>query len=77
MTLARRYGATWVGGRTEEPEITYTDGAGYTHTVWFEDSYSDAPRIALARANGFGGIALWDLGEENSGFWPMLAKMLG
>lgn len=77
MPLARRYGATWVGGRTEEPEITYTDGAGYTHTVWFEDSYSDAPRIALARANGFGGIALWDLGEENSGFWPMLAKMLG
>jgi spore germination protein YaaH len=76
LTLAAEYGATWVGGSVDEWELTYTDASGYTHTVWFEDSRSEAYKVALVGEGGLGGVALWDLGEEDAGVWPMLAQDL-
>jgi spore germination protein YaaH len=76
LALANQYGYTWVGGGVQEPEIVYTDANGYQHTVWFEDSYSEAFKVALVNQYHLGGVALWDLGEEDSGVWPMLAQDL-
>jgi spore germination protein len=76
LALARRYGSTWVGGGIDEARIQYTDASGYTHIVWFEDSTSELHKVALANQYHAGGVALWDLGEENSGVWPMLARNL-
>ncbi|MCY0864318.1 MAG: peptidoglycan-binding protein [Sulfobacillus sp.] len=75
LALVNQYGYRWVGGTTEEPTITYT-ADGVTHTVWFEDSYSEAFKVALVSQNHLGGVALWDLGEEDSGVWPMLQNSL-
>lgn len=74
--LARRYGAAWVGGTVQEWQITYTDAGGVAHTVWYEDSRSEAPKAALVAQDHLGGVALWDLGEEDAGVWPMLAREL-
>ncbi|MGC8488702.1 MAG: glycosyl hydrolase family 18 protein [Clostridia bacterium] len=76
LTLAAQYSAAWVGGSVDEWEITYTDASGYAHTVWFEDSRSEAYKVALVGEGGLGGVALWDLGEEDAGVWPMLAQDL-
>lgn len=76
LALASQYGSTWVGGSVDESEVTYTDASGYQHTVWFEDSTSEAYKVLLVGEGGLGGVALWDLGEENSGVWPMLAQDL-
>lgn len=71
INLANQYGYTWVGGNIQEPEVTYSVN-GVQHTVWFEDSYSEAMKVAWVGQAHLGGVALWDLGEENAGVWPML-----
>jgi spore germination protein len=76
LALANQYGVNWVGGTVQEPEITYTDQNGVAHTVWFEDAQSEAPKAALVGQDHLGGVALWDLGEENGAVWPMLAQTL-
>ena len=76
LALAQQYGSTFVGNGIDESKVTYTDARGVWHTVWFEDSTSAAYKVKLVSQYGFGGVALWDLGEENSGFWPMLSQTL-
>lgn len=46
------------------------------HNVWFEDSYSAALKFRLVRQMGLGGIALWYLGAEDSGFWKAVETSL-
>ncbi len=75
LSLAHQYGSTWVGGSTQEPEVVYTVN-GVTHTVWFEDSASEAYKAVWVAQDHLGGVALWDLGEENAGVWPMLQSTL-
>lgn len=75
LSLASRYGSTWVGGNVEEPKITYRVD-GVTHTVWFEDSASEVYKVRWVGQARLGGVALWDLGEENAGVWPMLKQNL-
>jgi spore germination protein YaaH len=74
--LAAQYGQTWVGGGVGEDEITYVDANGVPHVVWYENSVSEQAKAALVRQDGLGGVALWDLGEENAAVWPMLAETL-
>ncbi len=75
LSLANKYGVNWIGGAVQEPEITYTVN-GVTHTVWYENAASDALKAAWVGQDHLGGVALWDLGEEDPGFWPMLQKTL-
>lgn len=75
LTLANRYGVNWIGGAVQEPEITYTVN-GVTHTVWYENAASDALKAAWVGQDHLGGVALWDLGEEDPGLWPVLQKTL-
>lgn len=76
LALQARYGSTFVGQGIDEARITYTGASGATHTVWFEDSTSEAYKVALVTSGHLGGVALWDLGEENPGVWPMLQSRL-
>lgn len=75
LAFGRRYGVQWVGGSVEEPEITYSV-SGVEHVVWFEDSASEAYKARWVAQYGLGGVALWDLGEENPAVWPMLKRVL-
>ncbi|MHB1954106.1 MAG: glycosyl hydrolase family 18 protein [Sulfobacillus sp.] len=58
-------------GAYQEPWFTYTSG-GVSHTVWFENGYSDAFKIALAQQDHLGGVAIWRLGDEDSHLWAAL-----
>ena len=57
----------------KESTFHYTSG-GITHTVWFENGYSDAAKIALATANHLGGVAIWRLGDEDPHLWTVLQQ---
>lgn len=67
--LARAEGAAvrW-DSQAEEPYFLYRRG-GQAHIVFFEDGASLALRLALARQDHLGGVALWSLGDEGSGFF--------
>ncbi|NMP21314.1 glycosyl hydrolase family 18 protein [Sulfobacillus harzensis] len=75
LALANRYGSTWVGGIVQEPTVSYQVN-GVRHIVWFEDSASEAYKVRWVGQAGLGGVALWDLGGENPGVWPMLQQDL-
>ncbi len=47
------------------------------HDIWLEDSRADGVRFALAKQDGLGGVALWYLGAEDSGFWTQLNAIFG
>lgn len=60
-------GGVQLGWSQTAEEPYYTSGS---HDVWFEDSYSAAPKFRLVTNDHLGGIALWYLGAEDSQFWP-------
>ena len=66
-------GGVQVGWSSTAAEPYYTSGA---HDVWFEDSYSAAPKFRLVKADHLGGIALWYLGAEDSLFWQTVRSDL-
>jgi cellulose synthase/poly-beta-1,6-N-acetylglucosamine synthase-like glycosyltransferase/peptidoglycan/xylan/chitin deacetylase (PgdA/CDA1 family)/spore germination protein YaaH len=53
------------------PTFRYED-KGEAHTVWMLDAATAWNQIRAARLKGVGGIALWRLGSEDSGFWKVL-----
>jgi spore germination protein YaaH len=76
MALAQSVGAT----PTRDPKadaltFSYTDASGNPHTVWFTNASTEGDRIALAQTNGFGGVGVWRLGEEDQQLWanPLLS----
>lgn len=54
--------------------FTYRAG-GVRHTVWFETPAGIAAAARLARELGLLGLALWDLGEQQTSFWPVLQSL--
>lgn len=74
MDLAQRYGQTvqW-DDAAKSPYLTYY-ADGTKHTVWFENSESLKHKLALITKYDIAGAAMWKLGEEDPGFWPVLRK---
>lgn len=70
--LARSRGVTprYVGSLSQNT-FTYTAG-GVSHVVWYMGDRSAAERVRLAHASHLGGIALWQLGDEDPRFWRVL-----
>ena len=66
-------GGVQLGWSQTAEEPYYTSGS---HDVWFEDSYSAAPKFRLVKNDHLGGIALWYLGAEDSQFWPTVSQDL-
>lgn len=57
-------------------EDTYSYTAnGVSHTVWFENGYTDAAKIALVGQYHLGGVAIWRLGDEDAHLWTALTAL--
>lgn len=61
----------WDDG-AQESHFRYTDKAGTTHTVWFENGHSVQSKLDVVRRYGLGGVALWRLGQEDGYLWAVL-----
>jgi spore germination protein YaaH len=57
--------------------MTFTDG-GVKHTAYFQDEAAVAAKLAALRAehSGIAGASLWVMGQEASGFWPLITRKL-
>lgn len=74
-SLAAQYGVPikW-NPLSDEPEFTY-QSQGMTHTVYFENGYSDAFKLQLVKQYHLGGVAIWRLGDEDPHLWTVLSRM--
>ena len=74
--LAQSTGATVSrDAASQEATMTFTDG-GVTHTVYFQDEKAVAAKLAALRARHpkIAGISVWVMGQEASGFWPLITR---
>jgi spore germination protein YaaH len=77
-SLAQEHGATVTRDpSSQEATMTFTDG-GVTHTVYFQDEKAVAAKLAALRAKHprIAGISTWVMGQEASGFWPLITRDL-
>jgi spore germination protein len=77
--LAAQYGAAvHHDAASGEATMTFTDANGETHTVWFQDEKAVATKIAALRSGHpkIAGISVWVMGQEASGFWPLITRDL-
>lgn len=74
MTRARSQEAGQVGAEAPlySPHFSYSEG-GVAHELWFLDAITFRNQAQLARERGSGGIALYRLGSEDPGVWPVIA----
>lgn len=54
------------------PTFRYQDNDGQVHTVWMLDAATTWNQIQAAKRKGVAGYALWRLGSEDPGVWPIL-----
>ena len=54
------------------PYFYYTDRAGRSHVVWFEDARSMDARLRLVAEYGLQGAGCWNLMREMPQFWTLL-----
>ena len=61
-----------------EADLSYVDKAGVTHVLWFQDRSSIAAKLRLLATSfpKLGGIAIWELRDEDPGFWPIIEEAL-
>lgn len=76
QALIAAYHPTVQRSSSGEPFFTYTDSAGVVHTVYFQDRKAIAAkfRYARTRSPAIAGIAIWVMGGEDPGFWPLLKQ---
>jgi spore germination protein len=77
-SLVEAYGATVErDAASQEARTTFTDG-GETHTVYFQDETAVASKLEMLRTEHprIAGIGIWVMGQEASGFWPLIAREL-
>jgi spore germination protein len=58
------------------PHLTYLDGKGERHEVWYENARSVAAKLDLVRKYDLGGIILWRLGLEDPAVWNVIRARL-
>ncbi|MGE5675351.1 MAG: glycosyl hydrolase family 18 protein, partial [Mycobacterium leprae] len=58
------------------PFFTYTNSSGQNRIVYFENAQSTAAKLAIMRKYDLGGIAIWRLGLEEPGIWPVVAQQI-
>lgn len=78
INRARQYRATiQFDSASQTPMYRYRDTGGYEHQVWFENSSSLSQKLTIVKHYDLAGIALWRLGTEDEGFWPLLQARWG
>lgn len=73
VSMAQSHNATinW-DDASQEPYFSFKDSNGTSRTVWFENSWSVAPKLQIAQKYGLAGVALWRLGQEDDRMWTVL-----
>ena len=58
--------------------MTFTGEDGETHTVFFQDGDAVAAKLDALRAEhpDIAGVSIWVMGQEASGFWPLITRKL-
>ncbi len=75
-TLARKSGATSGYSVVDEANwVRYTDEAGDTHEVWFEDERSITAKLTVMTEVGLAGFAGWRIGQEDAGAWAAIDRL--
>ena len=77
QNLVSRFGSKveW-DDSAKAPHFSYTGPDGVTHQVWFENKQSLQYKLNLVNKYDIAGIALWKLGEEDPGSWPLIKSSL-
>jgi len=75
MNLVQQFNSpiTW-DESAKEPHFSYTGSDSVTHQVWYEDQKSLQYKLDLVNQYDLAGAALWKLGEEDPGYWPVFKK---
>ncbi len=75
METAKKYNkiVQWDSG-SQAPYYSYTDGKGYWHSVYFENSSSLAFKLDAVNKYNLKGVALWRLGMEDPDCWRVIAS---
>jgi len=79
MTKAKLQGIEikW-SDKYQEPYYTYYDKiTGTTREVWFENSYTLAEKIEVAKRYNLHGICVWRIGFETPSFWKVIDQKIG
>jgi ribosomal protein L11 len=72
-TLLLAEGATRHWSATDAaPSFTYTDDAGKTHAVWYNDAESTKAKMSLVGEYYLAGMAFWAVGSEDPSQWSPL-----
>ncbi|HET7559708.1 MAG TPA: glycosyl hydrolase family 18 protein [Limnochordia bacterium] len=72
MQLAAQYQTPILWDATAEvPHLSYGN-----HQVWFEDRFSISHKLDLVDRYNLGGIAIWQLGQEDPGVWSLFDELL-
>ncbi len=56
------------------PWFAYTDNAGRSHTVWYENAASLAAKLRVIDQFQLAHVVLWRLGGEDPAIWPILNR---
>jgi spore germination protein len=78
QVLIKRYHAVARRSSSGEAYFRYTGANGVAHTVYFQDRAAVKGKLsfALARRPAIAGIAIWVMGAEDPGFWPVIGRLL-
>lgn len=71
LAEARGVGVEW-DDRAGEEFFRFTDDAGAEREVWFESERAISLKLDIATRYDLRGVALWSLGQESPGLWPVL-----
>lgn len=76
QALIATYHPTIQRSPSGESVFHYTDAAGVAHTVYSQDRKAIAAKFRFARSRrpAIAGIAIWVMGGEDPGFWPLLKQ---
>ncbi len=77
MQTAHRFekSVTW-DSENKVPYFNYLDNNGHRHKVYFENAASTAAKLDVVKKYNLQGIAIWRLGMEDPGSWPVIAEKL-
>lgn len=77
--LITAYSAVLERDASGEATFRYTDAAGKTHTVFFQDRLAIRAKLQMLRSRhpDIRGIAIWCMGGEDEEFWDEIASQLG
>lgn len=77
MNLVQKFNAPIIWDeQSQSPHFSYTGPDGVKHQVWYENRESLKYKLNLVNKYDIAGAALWKLGEEDPGYWPVFKKML-